>query len=303
MIKTCFAIPLLAVSLLSPLQAAEKFWDSPEAYLRQSRPSDTPKIFAPGMLADAGAFALGRVAFSADGREFYYSQNTSWYSDRNARMKLIRHTDGKWGQPVVINEGFVSPTLSPDGLVLYLRRANGMNNVWQSRRAGDAWSAPVPFLQTAFGVYDYMPTLNGNAYVGSGPDVEDTQYGSTYVFSRLMWTNGQPSVRSLGHPPNAKGWNGDLYVAPDESFMIVSAKETKDFESELHITFRKADSTWTEPVSLGPKINDGPAHRWGQNVTPDGKFLFYSHGTSERDCTIWWVRFDRLLQSLRPRAQ
>jgi hypothetical protein len=83
--------------------------------------------------------------------------------------------------------------------------------------------------------------------------------------------------------------------------MIVSAKETKTFESELFISFRKADKTWTVPVSLGPQINNGLAHRWGQYVTPDNKYLFYSYGTSEKDCAIYWVRFDKLLESLRPK--
>jgi hypothetical protein len=109
------------------------------------------------------------------------------------------------------------------------------------------------------------------------------------------------SVTSLGRPINEPGFNGDLYVAPDESYMIVSAKETKTFQSELFISFRNDDLTWTAPVSLGPEINDGLAHRWGQYVTPDGKFLFYSHGTSEKDCAIYWVRFDSLLDKLRPK--
>ena len=85
--------------------------------------------------------------------------------------------------------------------------------------------------------------------------------------------------------------------------MIVSAKETKTNECELYISFRKPDQTWTVPVSLGPKINDGLAHRWGQYVTPDGKYLFYSHGTSAKDCAIYWVRFDTLLKDLRSRQR
>jgi|ERR1022692_138294 hypothetical protein len=93
----------------------------------------------------------------------------------------------------------------------------------------------------------------------------------------------------------------DFFIARDESYMIVSANETKDFECELYISFRKADKTWTIPVSLGPLINDGVAHRWGEYVTPDNKYLFYSRGTSEKDCAIYWVRFDRLLETLRPK--
>ena len=84
--------------------------------------------------------------------------------------------------------------------------------------------------------------------------------------------------------------------------MIVSAKETKDFNSELYISFRRTDRTWTIPLSLGPKINQGMAHRWGQYVSPDGKYLFYSYGTSEKDCAIYWVRFDSLLTRLRKAA-
>jgi hypothetical protein len=53
-----------------------------------------------------------------------------------------------------------------------------------------------------------------------------------------------------------------LHIA-DESYMIVSAKETKTYESELYISFRKPDLTWAVPLSLGPKINDGLPHRWG----------------------------------------
>ncbi len=109
------------------------------------------------------------------------------------------------------------------------------------------------------------------------------------------------TIKSLGVPLNEPGYNGDFYVVPDESYMIVSAKESTTGECELYISFRKPNSTWSVPVSLGPKINDGVAHRWGQYVAPDGKYLFYSRGTSAKDCAIFWVRFDKLLESLRPK--
>lgn len=114
----------------------------------------------------------------------------------------------------------------------------------------------------------------------------------------LHVSKGDVEIESLGAPLNAPGFNGDLFVAPDESYMIISTHETPTFESELYISFRWPDRTWTVPVSLGAKINDGLAHRWGQYVTPDGKYLFYSHGTSEKDCAIYWVRFDTILRGL-----
>jgi len=243
---------------------------------------------------------MGRVAFSHDGKEFYYTQNDSWESGAHAKLKMMRYADHRWGKPAIVAEQFLSPTLSMDGDTLFMRKG-GMHNVWESRRTGDGWSAPTSFLEKPFGVYDFMPTLSGNAYVGSDPDPEDVKNRSTYVFSLLTISDGNVSVKSLGRPLNEPGFNGDLYIAPDESYMIVSAKETKTYESELYISFRNPDLTWTVPVSLGPLINNGLAHRWGQYVTPDGKYLFYSYGTSEKDCAIYWVRFDKLLESLRPK--
>ncbi len=290
----------IAISLCPLLRSQSDFWKSPDAYLGQSRPSDTPQIFAPGLLAAPGAFIMGRVAFSQDGKQFYFAQNDSWESGAHAQLKMMQFADGRWSKPTVLADQFLSPTFSIDGQTLYMRKG-GMRNVWQSHKKGDAWSAPAPFLDVPFGVYDFMPTVSGNAYVGSEPDADDVKNGSTYAFSVLTISDRAISVKSLGQPLNEPGFNGDLYVAPDESYMIVSAKESKTYESELFISFRKHDATWTAPVSLGPKINDGLAHRWGQYVTPDGKYLFYSHGTSEKDCAIYWVRFDNLLEGLRPK--
>ncbi len=129
-------------------------------------------------------------------------------------------------------------------------------------------------LEKTFGVYDYMPTTSSNAYVGSEPSPEDAKNGITYAFSLLTQSGNAIAVKSLGRPLNEPGFNGDLLYLSDESYMIVSAKETKTYESQLYIWFRKPNLTWTTPVSLGSRINDGLAHRWGQYVTPDGKHLF-----------------------------
>jgi hypothetical protein len=249
------SIALLAAGVLSSIAAvingAPDIWQTPAAYLGQAPPSTIPVVFAPGKLADPGTFVMGRVAFSSDGREFYYTQSDSWNSSEHM--------------------------------------------------TGDGWTPPQPFLDEPFGVSDHMPTATGHVYVGSDPSPEDRGHGSTYAFSRLSMEGGTLRVTSLGRPLNGPGFNGDFFIAPDESYMIVSAKETKDFASELHIAFRRGDGTWTAPVSLGPAINDGLAHRWGQYVSPDRKYLFYSHGTSEKDCAVYWVRFDTLLARLKPR--
>lgn len=291
-------LTFLAAGISSAALANESLWHAPAAYLGQTPPSEIPKPFAPGLLTDPGTFTMGRVAFSSDGREFYYTQGDSWNSLEHAKIKMMAYDGHQWRAPVVVNEQFVSPTLSIDGSALYFRQGN-MHNVWQSHRVAGGWSAPAAFLDTKFGLYDFMPTRSGTFYVGSDPDTDDASHGSTMVFSTLTLSGTDMTVHSLGRPLNKPGFNGDLYIAPDESYIIISTNETETFESELYISFRQADLTWSEPQSLGPQINDGLAHRWGQYVSPDGKYLFYSHGTSEKDCAIYWVRFDTILRNLR----
>lgn len=301
-VKRCTTLVILAVCFIPLLRGQKSFLDGPDAYLGQTPPGDTPKIFAPGMLADPGMFTMGRVAWSHDGKEFYYIQSDSWEHGKIS-IKWMRYADHGWSKPAVLFDQFLSPTLSMDEKTMFMRLGNKCcKNVWQSHRTESGWSEPIVFLDQPYDVYDYMPTLSGNAYVGSDPSPDDVKNGSTGAFSLLTVANGVVTVNSLGQPINDKGFNGDLYVAPDESYMIVSARETPTYECELFISFRKRDQTWTVPVSLGPKINDGVAHRWGQYVSPDGKYLFYSHGTSEKDCALYWVRWDKLLKSLRPKG-
>ena len=65
----------------------------------------------------------------------------------------------------------------------------------------------------------------------------------------------------------------------------------------MYISY-KINGRWSNPKSLGSKINDGPVNKWGPFVTADNKYLFYTRGDVPHFHT-YWVRFDRLLDSLR----
>jgi hypothetical protein len=295
------AIWLIAIGCLTTaIEGQKNFWDSPQAYLGQARPSDTPQIFAPDLLTDPGTIAMDRIAFSRDGREIYYYQADGWGTLATAKIKTFRYDGHRWVGPTVLNEHLFDVTMAPDNNELYFEDANP-NHVWRSKRTKDGWTAPEVAYQEPFGMYDFMPTKSGTFYIATDSDAEDKKSGITNSFSTMKISQAGAKVQSLGAPLNEPGANSDFFVAPDESYMIVSAKETKTAECELYISFRKPDSTWTVPVSLGPKINDGLAHRWGQYVTPDGKYLFYTRGTSAKDSAIYWVRFDTLLAGLKPK--
>jgi hypothetical protein len=294
--RTSYFFPLLICVLCScSSRSQSKFWSSPDAYLGQPLPGETPQRFAPPHLYDSGYFPLGRIAFSADGTEFYYGANNGWYSNEHQSLNCFRFEHGGWQGPFVLYKYYSQPTFSPDGKTLFVSN----KGIEQMHRTATGWTAPEPYLTRSYALYNFMPTLSGKSYVGSNGTWGSRDDYSTWQFAALSADITDTSIQSLGQPLNAPGFNGDFYIAPDESYIIISAKETKDFESELWISFHKPGNTWTTPKSLGPAINEGLAHRFGQYVTPDGKFLFYTKGTGEKNCALYWVRFDHLLKKLK----
>jgi hypothetical protein len=279
------------------------FWNSPQAYLGQQPPGDTPQIFALKLLTQKDTFSFDRVAFSDDGKEFYYPTNTTWFDGKNSKIRYFKYEKDGWKGPFILNEHYYAPTFSTDGRSLYLEGGQPDSlhaHIWRSDRTPDGgWTEPTLFLKADFGLYDLMPTNSGTFYVGSNARQGNRRDYGTYDFCTLRMSAGDTVVESLGSPVNTPGFDGDFFVARDESYMIVSAKEKKDFECELWVTFRRPDKGWTAPVSLGPLIDNRDAHRWGEYVTPDGKYLFYSTGTSPADCHVYWVRFDLLLAKLK----
>jgi len=300
--KSCIAFFAFSIAISSCKQTPASLWGTPDAYLGQTPPTDTPKIFAPGMLTEKGAWAGDRIAFSADGKEFYYSHNTTWFDSKNLKVKYVKFKDGKWSSPKVLTSHYYAPTLSADDKIMYFigspDKKPGHNIVWQSRRTDTGWTPQSQYMDKPYRLYDFTPTASGNIYAGSNGTWGNMDWKNC-LFARIDVAKGDTGIKTLGIPLNSPGFNGDFFVAKDESYMIISYKEQPDFECELAISFHKPDDTWTNPKNLGTLINNDKGHRWGEYVSPDGKYLFYTHGHSEKDCYIFWVRFDTLMEKLK----
>lgn len=289
---------IFSLSSITNLKGQSNFWKTKDAYLGQSRPNDEPKIFGKGILADSG-IVLGRVTFSNDGKAFYYSFARHWFDDNGTGTREIKFDGKNWQKSKVIAENITNPALSADGKTLYLGAGGGA--VWTLTKTENSWTKAKFWMEKSYGLYNFQVTNSGIFYTASNGTQGSKNDWSTYDFCKWTISGKDTIISSLGNVINTPGFDGDFFIAPDESYIIISAKETKDFESELWISFRKKDKSWTEPQSLGEKINDGLAHRFGQYVTPDGKYLFYTRGTNEADCNIYWVRFDSLLKRLKPK--
>jgi WD40-like Beta Propeller Repeat len=291
-----FSFPLLCILLTgSGIRAQKPIWDSPYAYFGEKQPGDTPVVFS--KLADSGYWVGSRVAFTEDGTQFIYGTNTNWQNGKNQRLKYFHFVEKKWKGPYLLFLHYGSPTFAMDGKTLLISGRNG--GVDQTYYSDSGWVQPQPFLRRSYALYNLMPTLSGRYYLASNGTWGQKSDFNSWKFSVLAGVGSDTAVFSLGPPLNSPGYNGDFYISPDESYMIISTKETLSFDAELYISFKKENQAWSVPLSLGPLINNGTAHRWGAYVSPDKKFLFYTKGSSEKDCTIYWVRFDKLLAKLR----
>ncbi|MEM9983016.1 MAG: hypothetical protein AAF734_11010, partial [Bacteroidota bacterium] len=83
---------------------------------------------------------------------------------------------------------------------------------------------------------------------------------------------------------NTEAYEADVFIAPDESYIIFCSTREGGFgQGDLYISFKQADSTWSKAVNMGKAINTSQ-YEYCPFVTKDGKYLFY---TSNQD--IYWV--------------
>ena len=228
-------------------------------------------------------------------------------------------TDGEWGEPepVLLYPGqaralAVDMAYSPDGQRLYFlgrfsedsEETPGFD-IWVSEKRDGAWSTasvvPAPVSTEA---QEFYPTVvaDGSLYF---PSDREGGHGESDIWRAQRQPGGSfAEPVNLGPPINTEASEGDTYVAPDESYLILSSRRPDGMgQSDLYVSFRGTDGSWGEPVSLGMGINSAETD-FCPMVTPDGKYLFFSrrHGDSWANATgsdVFWVDA-KILEQFRP---
>jgi hypothetical protein len=86
-------------------------------------------------------------------------------------------------------------------------------------------------------------------------------------------------------------------IAPDKSFLVfysVKPGVPRGTETDLYLTLRGADGTWTKPRNMGPSVNTG-YYEFGARISADKKYMFFvrSNGwfgnPSTDTADIYWV--------------
>ena len=168
-------------------------------------------------------------------------------------------------------------------------------NFHRCMRTSQGWSLPQelgPPFSFAFGGFS----------VAADNSIYFNEPGS-YWFAPFVG-NTWPRAIKIPVGPIEGGYNGcHPGVAPDESFLVFYSKRPGapgGTETDLYLTLRRPDGTWTKPRNMGPKINSG-YYEFGARISPDKKYMFFTRSTGwnlgpGRDKgDIYWVELKEYL--------
>jgi WD40-like Beta Propeller Repeat len=263
-------------------------------YLGQEKPDLTPKIFAPKIVSKSNEYEFGSV-FSNDADEFYYAMNNK---NGKAEIRYMVQINNNWTESKKINfnnnYSFNDPFLSIDENRMYFISDMPLDgkgqkkdyDIWYSVRNRESWSEPINAgnaINSEKNEYYISFTQNGTMYFSSNIESEKGIESNYDIYYTEFKNNEfQKPVRMCDNI-NSLGYEADVFIAPDESYIIFCSKRNDGYgQGDLYISFNK-DGKWTKAKNMGDKINTY-CHELCPFVTNDGKYFFY---TSNKD--IYWV--------------
>jgi hypothetical protein len=287
-IRLLFVISIFVISSFSIFAQA-----IPEdsLYLGQTPPGNIPKIF--NLPVTSGHRACERIAITSDGKEIYYGELNT-YPPSSYRIKCFKYQNNKWQGPFNVFEGYTAPKLSINDSIIYMQ--SNIFFTYFSVRTDLGWSVPIKLLSNNQRMHYFQRTSLNNSYASSYYEGSPTDGD----LCKVITVNQDTILQSLGIPLNSSIQENDFFMAADESYVFFS-KNVTGGAGDIYLSFKRNDGKWTNPKNLGAPINK-PGYEWeyGQFVTHDGKYLFFtSGGLSWPSYYTYWVKIDNIIDSLR----
>jgi hypothetical protein len=280
----CAALALGA----GPFAVAQANETIDDASYASSAAITAPRLFGEGVISTPDDEFSGQL--STDGRTFWFSRSVPRFHFET--IFISNWHDGRWTEPEIAPFSGIwheyDATLSADGQRLYFisdrpvvkGKPHPNYDVWYLDRTHTGWSEPKNLGAPINGMWSShfaMTVDSGALYFTS-----DRPGGKGYLdiwMSRFVDGHYQ-EPENLGEAVNGEKWaNFEVYVAPDESYLIASAYGHDDSlgDCDLYVSYRRND-VWQPLQNLGPNVNSA-ARDYTARVTPDGKYLVF---TSER---------------------
>jgi Tol biopolymer transport system component len=307
LISVTAILPGIFLAVFAGLVAARQSAGHPYA---SAQPLPEPRLFGEGVIS-TGDMELN-AAFSPDGRTLYFTKRTPapqmWFI-------LVSHfQNGKWGEPDMAEfsgqHSDFDPFISPDGRRLFFcsnRPTDAQRksdfDIWvadKTEAGPHSWSAPkrleAPINTPAQEFYPSV-AVNGTLYFSSN---REGGKGRGDIYRARLIDGKYAEPENLGEMINSQFFEGDPYIAPDESYLIFVSygRPEGQGDGDLYLSLRR-EGAWTKAVNLGSPINSA-ALDFCPIVSPDGKYFFF---TSERGFAATpltaRLNYERLMKQIR----
>lgn len=201
----------------------------------------------------------------------------------------VLHSD-EWMQPVLmpgpINTagGEDAPVVTPDGNTFFFfftpdvsipateQLSDGVTGIWWSTKTNGVWSEPERVLLTTSLALDGPLCIHEDTLWFCSARVGNFRELDIYTadLENDEWQNWQ----NAGELLNKEYEVGELYLTSDGNTMYFDSSREGGYGGKDIWVIEKENGSWTEPVNLGPTINDDQDQGW-LFVNPDGTELWY----------------------------
>jgi hypothetical protein len=277
------SLPMILMIFLFESIALAQTIPTDSLYFGQSPPGSTPLLFAPGIISLPERAEYG-ISISLDGSEMLFAIG-NW---PDKRTMIVEYADNHWSSPDTVSFSKMRSAdeaiYSPDGQRVYyyaydLPGSFGGADLCYSIKNDSTWGEPLNMGSPLNTIQDeYHPCVVADSSIyfenASGKICYSKYQNGNYLPRLVMPVLFNDQGNSWGNP----------YVAPDESYFIFNSTRAGGFGgSDLYISYRKNDGSWTNPKNLGNIINTS-AYECGSEITDDSLYMTY---VSNND--IYWV--------------
>lgn len=299
--KVYFILVLLLAVFLNACNSKKKSAKDTEKptienpYLGQKPPGTTPIPFAPGLISTEIYEYDG--TFTPDMKAFYFIRRGE--ENKKSAFYEYKYSETKktWIKTEIASPWIGRPVISPDGETMHLGDR-------YLKRTDTGWSElqnlePPTVSNDSMYIMRLSASANGTYYFDTYKENAPT---FPIRYSRLI--NGKhEEPKALPKTINTGTFLSHPFIAPDESFLLFDAEREDGFgSSDIHISFKLKDGSWSTGINLGDKINTN-AWEASASITPDGNYLFFSRNVGSdkfENVDIFWVDA-QFLEDLRPK--
>jgi hypothetical protein len=252
-------------------------------YFGQKPPGLEAEIFAPDLISKTGRYEFA-ISFAPGGQRLLFS--TQIGEDRT-EILFSQVVGGAWTTPEPVRlsggtcKGEMEAFFTPDGHRVFFApfdEALGVR-IWQVEFEGNMWGEPSPLAG---------PIADDPAFFPTAADSGALYY--TNVAERRPYRAVEDADGLWQVEPLAIDFGGHVFIAPDESFMLLDARADDSLgHGDIYVVFATDGGGWTTPINLGPSVNSEHSESC-PSLSADGRYLFFSRYDEPGGIAqIYWV--------------